>query len=777
MVIEKIIIKSFGLINDMTLEFSEKVNVIEGQNESGKSTIAAFIKYMLYGFDEGELDGGTAERSKRISWDTGIAQGSMYVRVKDKRYLITRSTTPTDSAVRESYKEDAAIIDLETGAPAFGKLSAGEVFFGVDRSLFENTAFIGQIGDSSINEGSVKESIENILFSGSERINNQRAAARIADKMQSLLHEGGSGGAIVDLVGREEALEEKLAACEEDNRKILEKEAELHRIRARRLDAEDKQAKLQDLGSCYSNVMLIQTFDQLHGLEEECEEKNEEYNSFIEENTRAGFVPDSQYYTDLLVARKSVNEAYHTLASAQDAYTEQRRAVGITHEIESAIERADSIGGEREIMGSAASYKKKGLLFAALGIVSGLAALALAVFIIATAGREGMLLWQILSGVGALAAAGFAVYSAIRFAGSRKMLRALAAKFSTDNYADLIGKLGVIGEARSKRDTLALASENAKMAVERARERYEQSKKTLTELILRWGEEPPVSDLGGFLDSLEEKVKAFLDKKEELFDAKTGIEITVKEIRRNLSDKSEIDVRAQVSPLKRKALAGINYDEIINGISEAKSRISEEDRLAFEVENELLLLKGRAGDPGDYYARIQAIAERRRELQDKHKAYFVALDAIKNAEANLRAEISPRLGEYATKMMEVMTDKKYTSFDVSDGLKVSFTDPSGEKKSIDFLSGGTRDMAYIAVRCALIDMLYTEKPPVCFDESFAHQDNLRARSMMKAVGELAGEGVQSFIFTCRGREAALANELVRGAGVYKLSVIEEERAF
>lgn len=77
-------------------------------------------------------------------------------------------------------------------------------------------------------------------------------------------------------------------------------------------------------------------------------------------------------------------------------------------------------------------------------------------------------------------------------------------------------------------------------------------------------------------------------------------------------------------------------------------------------------------------------------------------------------------------------------------------------------------MAYIAVRAALIDMLYNEKPPVCFDESFAHQDNNRAKAMMKAIGQLADEGCQSFIFTCRGREAALANEVIEGAGVYKL---------
>ncbi len=774
MIIEKVIIKSFGLITDMTLEFSESVNVIEGQNESGKSTIAAFIKYMLYGFDSTDGEGETSERKKRISWENGTAQGSMYVRVKDKRYLITRSTTPSDNSARPTYREEAAIIDLETGAPAFGKLSAGEVFFGVDRDLFDNTAFIGQIGDSSINEGSVKESIENILFSGSERINNQRAAARISDKMQALLHESGGGGAIVDLVGREEALEEKLAACEADNRRILEREAELHRIRSRRSEAEEKQTKLHELSSCYSNVMLIQTFDQLHGLEEECEEKTEAYNSFIAENTRAGFVPDTQYLTDLAVGRKSVNESYHSLGCAQDAYTEQKRAVGITKEIEGAIERADELGGEAAIIKRAEGFRNSRIIAAVASIACALVLVAAIVLEIVCAGRSGVLGWQILGIAAAALALGTAGFFGFNFYKKGKGLGELTSRFGTDNYNDLVGKMSVVSEARHKRDAMAQASEQARLAVERARERYEEAKKNLTSLILKWGEEPPVSELGGFLDGLEERVRGFLEKKEELYDAKANIEITVREIRRTLADKSEIDVRAQVSPLKRKALAGVNYDEIINGIADARSRIAEEDRLAFDVENELMLLKGRVGDPGEYYSRIQAIATRRAELQDKHKAYYIALGAIKGAADNLRAGISPRLGEYATRMMEIMTDKKYTSFDVSDGLKVSFTDPSGEKKSVDFLSGGTRDMAYIAVRAALIDMLYTEKPPICFDESFAHQDNVRARSMMRGIKQLCEEGAQSFIFTCRGREAALANEIIPGAGVYKLSVIEEE---
>ena len=197
MIIEKIDIRSFGLLKDMTLEFAPTVNIIEGQNEAGKSTIAAFIKYMLFGFDTVESEEVLSERKKRINWQTGTAEGSMVVRIKDKRYLITRSTTPTvKQDGRAAYKEESSIIDMESGAPAFGKMPAGEVFFGVTRELFENTAFLGQIGDSAINEGSVKESIENILFSGSEKINNQRAMNKISEKMESLVHRGGGGGVI-----------------------------------------------------------------------------------------------------------------------------------------------------------------------------------------------------------------------------------------------------------------------------------------------------------------------------------------------------------------------------------------------------------------------------------------------------------------------------------------------------------------------------------------------------------------------------------------------------
>ena len=774
MIIESINIKSFGMITDMTLNFAEDINVIVGHNEAGKSTIAAFIKYMLYGFGNDTVGDAPDERIRRVNWDNGTAQGTMTVRVGEKRYMITRVTEKVDNGGRISYKEDATIIDLETGSPAFGKVPAGEVFFGVDKDLFENTAFVGQIGDSAINEGSVKQSIENILFSGSERINNQRAASKVATKKETLLHKAGGGGAIFDLKRKAEQLEERFNIADEDNREILTKEARLHDIKARRTVSLTNLDKFNDLDQCYRNVLIIQSFDELHKLEEQCEKKAEEYNAFIAENTRADFVPTEAYLTDIAVSRRSVDDAYRNLMDAEDRYEKEKLAAGITKESETAIERCDEFGGESTIIAKAKVLRNKQVKSIALGAASALVLIAELVYqLVATGVFAGALLRIVfaLPGVVALAGVGYAVYCLLR---DKKQLDEIQSTFATTSLDDLVSKLTVISEEREKRDKLARDTEDARNALAQAKANYETAKGELLSVILRWGEEPPTSNLNEFLNNLEAKVKAFLIEERRILSEKTEIEIAVREIRKQLADKSEIDIRGQVSPLKRKVLSEIDHESILMGIETCKLEIAAQDKLAEEVEDELSMLKIKATDPGELYAKMQENDARIDELTLQHAACEMALRAIESASDNLRLEISPRLGEYSASLMQVMTDKKYSDIDVTDGLKVSFAAPDGEKKSADFLSGGTRDLTYISLRMALIDMLYTEKPPVCFDESFAHQDNSRAKSMMKGIKKLAAEGQQSFIFTCREREATLAKECSKKAGIFKLTVGDDD---
>ena len=404
----------------------------------------------------------------------------------------------------------------------------------------------------------------------------------------------------------------------------------------------------------------------------------------------------------------------------------------------------------------------KGAFLSALAILVAIGSLVGMLLIDHTAATVGFI------SLGAVAL-GFAVASVIGAVNGKKRLALLASKFSKTSYTDLKGKISVIREARAKRDGIIRATEDARLAVEKARIDLENAKSELVRITSRWSIDEDVELDEEFLNSFEHELTAFLEKKKALLEDKNTTELTVREIRRTLSDKNEIDIRAQVSPLKRKALSRINHDEIITGIAAYKAKIVEQDKLAYSVENELALLKARAGDPAEMYTRLDRDNKRIKELREKHKAYFVAEKAIECATDNLRSGISPRLGEYSTSLMGIMTDKKYSSFDVNSGLKVTYLSESGEERSVDFLSGGTRDLAYIAMRMALIDMLYTEKPPLVFDESFANQDNLRARSMMRACTHLAFEGYQTFIFTCRAREGALAKELTRGAEVFRLT--------
>lgn len=72
MTIHEIKINGFGKHSNLQIDFKEGVNVIYGGNESGKSTIAAFIRAMLYGLSG---RGAQNERKKFSPWDKSVKYG------------------------------------------------------------------------------------------------------------------------------------------------------------------------------------------------------------------------------------------------------------------------------------------------------------------------------------------------------------------------------------------------------------------------------------------------------------------------------------------------------------------------------------------------------------------------------------------------------------------------------------------------------------------------------------------------------------------------------
>lgn len=135
-------VDNFGGLHDYDYEFSEGLNVLLEDNGWGKTTMAAFLKAMLYGFDtKRSKDITENERRRYLPWQGGKYGGSLDFEAEGKRYRVFRTfgETPRFDAVK--------ILDLDKGTSAkIDPEKLGETLFGLDVSAFQRSVFINQNG-------------------------------------------------------------------------------------------------------------------------------------------------------------------------------------------------------------------------------------------------------------------------------------------------------------------------------------------------------------------------------------------------------------------------------------------------------------------------------------------------------------------------------------------------------------------------------------------------------------------------------------------------------
>lgn len=69
MQIEKIQINNFGKLKDKDIELNNGINVIFGENESGKSTLLKFITSMFYGASKNKNGKRISDFEKYTPWN------------------------------------------------------------------------------------------------------------------------------------------------------------------------------------------------------------------------------------------------------------------------------------------------------------------------------------------------------------------------------------------------------------------------------------------------------------------------------------------------------------------------------------------------------------------------------------------------------------------------------------------------------------------------------------------------------------------------------------
>ncbi len=748
MIIESIRIDNFGRLRDVSYTFGEGLTIIEGDNESGKSTLAAFIRYMLYGF--GRAAGSDlAEKKKRMDWQSGRAAGSMTVRVGTRRYRIERVTTvSTGAREREVYHDTYAIVDAETSTPQRIDVCPGEYFLGVPETVFLQTAFIGQIGSHRPDGSKLSAAIENLLFAGDEETDLPRAMARLEELRRTLHHKRGTGGALQELESKEAALASRLESAREQNAALLATEGELAAVKEQQTEAEEEARRAKAAEALAANLTLVRTYDRLHAAEETLATAEA---ALIGMDGLPSHRLTERDLTDLAVARRASEDAARRLAAAE-AELEARRAERIDAQTEALLRRAEGEGGIDAIAAYAARLSSRVRLSLLACLLCGLPGLVLLfVFPLLSLLLVGSAigLWQLLA--------------------ARRERQDLCRAYGVETHGALLERLSAL--------RTALAEEQAwQAAVAAAEERkrtvaleHRRAAGELDTVVRRFDTRLPEGEVDAFLDDLASTVRAVLEKKKAREQERAAAAAAVETLRAGLRGTSEAAARAALPadgelPQEEDLHAEEWHQRAVQ--ADARCRIlSAKER---ELENKLLSTRSRIEDPAVLEAALQTIREKKEAENARYAAVLLACEALGGAGERLRAEISPRLSARARELLAAMTGGRYDSVGVDHDLSMTVGTESGTR-SPEWLSTGTQDLVYLSLRLALVDLLYREKPPVCFDESLAHQDDGRLARVVSTLAACAGEGQQCLLFTCHGREREAVQAAAGEATFIRLS--------
>lgn len=139
-------IENFGVLSDFDFSFAEGLTTICQSNGFGKSTFAAFIKAMFYGFPRtGARNIVENERKRYDPWQGGKYGGYLEFEVQDVSYRVTRYFGKTAA------KDTFSLLDLTNRRPStrFSE-KLGEELFQLDADSFARSTYVPQLSANDI---------------------------------------------------------------------------------------------------------------------------------------------------------------------------------------------------------------------------------------------------------------------------------------------------------------------------------------------------------------------------------------------------------------------------------------------------------------------------------------------------------------------------------------------------------------------------------------------------------------------------------------------------
>lgn len=807
MKIKKIEIENFGKFHNFSLELNQGISVIYGNNEDGKTTLMTFIKMMFYSEQKRSRDISNNPRKKYMPWNGMLMGGAIEFESKGIEYRIEKEMGATP------VKDKVKVINLHTGETLLQrKEEIGKFFFGTDLAGFERSIFIGQMGAFGADkEDEIAQKLSNMYSSGDERISQNQVLERIGKAKEELKTIRGNKGFLVEAKEELEKLKEtkaQIKELEEAQEELLE---EYKHKMEELLEKKNQKKRLEN----WKKVNELKSIQQrLRVLIEKVEEENHLMNIIDD-----GKIPVNQIDSFLAECLNLQREMRSQEVSVKRFLESSHLQVDYPKEIKEEEYRKyetilEKLGKEEQCLeyfqknlipaiNSFKQSKEQGIEQKFEERISRIKK----IFLIGNIGSIFLiLLGMIVHPIGYIAGIISGIINFYNYQNKKKHLDSITINddpviqkmqktlnhqieyfrelFNQEYRINMDEKQYLMNIQQKKEETegklkLILKTKNCK-TTEEFKDLYleslsnQKNQKTLNtmekeyreycnKLLKKVSQYEEVDSIEAAEEKLEILNKLFIEYKEKQNEIRHIAKVMdYKEV--NL----ESLVKENVKILEQIKSQSVDWAEDLEFFCEQEEKTSQLEEEIGDLEETLPGLREKIRTPEKNLSQLEVgqkqLEEKIEELQAYYDSLVMAETVIREAGEEIRQSFGPELNQKTSEIFQQLTGGKYKQVLVTKDydLLAQPTDDIHYRES-SYLSNGTIDQAYLALRLAITQLITGENEsfPLFLDDIFLQYDDKRAnKGFAFLVKHMENEQIESQIImlTCHEHIIKLAKE-------------------
>lgn len=233
MIIKNLKINGYGNLKNKEIELKDGINIIYGENESGKSTLLKFILNMLYGTSKNKKGRDISDFDKFKPWEGEEFSGKLKYQLDNgKTYEVYREFSKKNPIIYNEEMEDISKtykIDKNKGNEFFFEQTK------IDEELFLSTTAVMQ-QEVSINKNTqnlMLQKITNLASTGNDNISYKKAITKLNKKQ-------------LEEIGTDRSQDRPINKIKQNLIQLINKKSELNLYQDKKYEIEKDKNKLEE---------------------------------------------------------------------------------------------------------------------------------------------------------------------------------------------------------------------------------------------------------------------------------------------------------------------------------------------------------------------------------------------------------------------------------------------------------------------------------------------------------------------------------------------------